>query len=171
MLITALIYISNKDVLIAQNICLSIGFIIVLFFFCKYFKEVVQCILKPKSNTVYCEDSDYFESDEFKEANEKARCESLEKEYSKTITKTPAKTLPKGWVWVDYNDGSGHLESPDGFRYFSYDMETAEYWDIDGNIQFMFGPEWRNPYPMAMPYEEYKQFAENAIIKGGYIDG
>lgn len=41
--------------------------------------------------------------------------------------RTPAENLPSGWQWVKYNDGSGHLESPDGQDYFSYDWTTGEY--------------------------------------------
>ena len=33
----------------------------------------------------------------------------------------------KNWVWKDYDDLSGHLESPDGKSYFSYDWTTKEY--------------------------------------------
>lgn len=34
----------------------------------------------------------------------------------------PAKALPEGWTWIEYDDGSGHLEAPDGTHYFSYDL-------------------------------------------------
>lgn len=33
----------------------------------------------------------------------------------------PAKTLPKGWTWHGYNDGSGSLQSPSGDSFFRYD--------------------------------------------------
>lgn len=33
----------------------------------------------------------------------------------------------KNWIWKDYDDLSGHLESPDGKSYFSYDWTTKEY--------------------------------------------
>lgn len=38
-----------------------------------------------------------------------------------------AETLPEGWIWTHYDDKSGHLESPNGDEYFSYDMITGEY--------------------------------------------
>lgn len=38
-----------------------------------------------------------------------------------------AKSLPKGWKWIEYNDGSGHLNSPDDENYFFYDLQTKEY--------------------------------------------
>lgn len=33
----------------------------------------------------------------------------------------------KNWIWKDYDDLSGQLESPDGKSYFSYDWTTKEY--------------------------------------------
>ena len=50
---------------------------------------------------------------------------------------TPAKTLPTGWVWVRYDDGSGHLESPDGKSWFSFDLDTNEYKGLDGHWMLM----------------------------------
>ncbi len=39
----------------------------------------------------------------------------------------PCKKLGEGWFWHKYDDGSGHLESPDGKEYMSYDLCTNEY--------------------------------------------
>ena len=33
----------------------------------------------------------------------------------------------EGWHWYKYDDGSGHLESPDKEEYMSYDLSTNEY--------------------------------------------
>lgn len=33
----------------------------------------------------------------------------------------------EGWHWYKYDDGSGHLESPDEEEYMSYDLSTNEY--------------------------------------------
>ena len=33
----------------------------------------------------------------------------------------PAATLPDGWFWHHWSDGSGHLVSPKGNSFFSYD--------------------------------------------------
>lgn len=41
-----------------------------------------------------------------------------------------AEALPEGWMWVEYYDGSGHLESPEGSEYSSYDMH------FDGKIEY-----------------------------------
>ena len=49
-----------------------------------------------------------------------------------------AKSLPDGWYWVKYNDGSGCLESPQGDSYFSHEAHSEfgwfqiEYKDLDG---------------------------------------
>lgn len=42
----------------------------------------------------------------------------------------PAETLPEGWHWTHYDDGSGHLESPVGTSFFSYDRApySSEGW-------------------------------------------
>lgn len=39
----------------------------------------------------------------------------------------PASGLPKGWIWQEYDDGSGSLKSPGGYSYYSYDLQTQEY--------------------------------------------
>lgn len=44
-----------------------------------------------------------------------------------TLKVVPAKTLPKGWCWFQYNDGSGYIKGPDGKMFFDYDQETGEY--------------------------------------------
>lgn len=38
-----------------------------------------------------------------------------------------ASGLPKGWVWREYDDGSGSLRSPSENSYYSYDLQTQEY--------------------------------------------
>lgn len=44
-----------------------------------------------------------------------------------TLKVVPAKTLPKGWCWFQYNDGSGYLKGPEGKMFFDYDQQTGEY--------------------------------------------
>ena len=39
----------------------------------------------------------------------------------------PAAELPEGWTWNEFDDGSGSLKSPSGYRYYSYDLQTQEY--------------------------------------------
>ena len=71
----------------------------------------------------------------------------------------PAQTLPDGWVWREFDDGSGNLFSPEGIQYFSYDLATKEYRSpVDGHWTFMDG------YPYAtVSFEEFKKFAEEYI--------
>lgn len=47
----------------------------------------------------------------------------------------PCKTIP-GWEWICHEDGSGHLRSPAGDQYCSYDMNpitgVVEYKELNG---------------------------------------
>lgn len=43
---------------------------------------------------------------------------------------SPAENLPKGWEWKDLGDGSGHLNSPEGKKFFFYDF--APYANLGG---------------------------------------
>ena len=70
---------------------------------------------------------------------------------------TPSANLPDGWVWVDYWDGSGSLNSPDGKHYFSYDLHTGEYHQCD-NEEWRY---WGLPMFLAM----FKDFAEKEMLK------
>jgi len=72
--------------------------------------------------------------------------------------KKQAERLPIGWIWTDYYDGSGHLESPDGKEYFSYDLFTGEY-DMYHDRKWRF---WKN-YPDTMSLSEFKEFAEEEL--------
>ena len=69
---------------------------------------------------------------------------------------TPAKTLPTGWVWVRYDDGSGHLESPDGKGWFSFDLDTNEYKGLDGCWELM-------DKSKGAIFEEFVKHAEGAM--------
>lgn len=71
-------------------------------------KNLYDEVSKEKENLEYEEvyDDDYYEDD---------------------AIDIPCKKLGDGWFWHKYNDGSGHLESPDGKEYMSYDLQTNEY--------------------------------------------
>ena len=43
----------------------------------------------------------------------------VDEEFKRTVT--PAAALPDGWNWVDWTDGSGHLEGPNRENLFDYD--------------------------------------------------
>lgn len=45
----------------------------------------------------------------------------------------PAEKLGEGWVWMKFDDGSGHLISPSGKEYMSYDLQTNEYEETNGS--------------------------------------
>lgn len=83
---------------------------------------------------------------------------NLPPEYSK------AESLPEGWSWVNHKDGSGHLESPDGKAYFSYDEAPyyphgIEYKETkDGT----YGPYWGS-------IDDFKGYAEK-IVERRYIE-
>lgn len=70
-------------------------------------------------------DADIYISNE----EEPDSCYLQTEEYDEDITPkvVPAKTLPKGWCWFQYNDGSGYLKGPDGKMFFDYDQQTGEY--------------------------------------------
>lgn len=60
----------------------------------------------------------------------------LEDDYDDMKAKiVPCKKLGEGWFWHKYNDGSGHLESPEGKEYMSYDLCTNEYM-VDNNSKY-----------------------------------
>lgn len=68
-----------------------------------------------------------------------------------------ANTLPAGWVWIDFYDGSGHLESPKGESFYHYDVTS-----YPGNV------EWRKTANNAWnifwdKLSEFKNFAENSM--------
>ncbi len=50
-----------------------------------------------------------------------------------------AKGLPVGWRWVCYQDGSGHLEGPNGESRFSYDRNTS--FAASGGIEYEKTPD------------------------------
>jgi hypothetical protein len=63
-----------------------------------------------------------------------------------------AADLPAGWVWVINEDQSGHLQSPDGKTYFSFDWATGEY----------------QPDPAT---HRWDRFVVEDFIRGGYSIG
>ncbi|MDT2525103.1 hypothetical protein P7D73_18020 [Enterococcus raffinosus] len=50
--------------------------------------------------------------------------DSLEPNYDDLGEKYKAQTLPEGWNWTQYGDGSGSLESPEGEKFGIYDMNS-----------------------------------------------
>ncbi|MDR6156678.1 hypothetical protein QF023_000194 [Chryseobacterium sp. SLBN-27] len=72
----------------------------------------------------------------------------------------PASSLPDGWTWNDYDDGSGSLKSPSGHRYYSYDLQTQEYTLPYGRR------EWtgmRDFYDAPKSLNEFKSYVESDL--------
>lgn len=71
---------------------------------------------------------------------------------------TQAGLLPEGWNWVDYGDGSGHLEEPDGKKWFLYDLHHDAY------VEFRRDEDctWRS-YPGR--FDDFKYKAEMTILE------
>ena len=78
--------------------------------------------------------------------------------------KSPAATLPEGWEWVDYDDGSGSLRAPDGKHYFSYDLHTS--YTPMGGIEYMETNDWTAFYGSL---SDFKMHAEN-VVSEKYLD-
>lgn len=83
------------------------------------------------------------------------------------IKETQAENLPEGWVWQQYDDGSGHLKSPDGTDYFSYDWTTGEYKTTreDKHYDFFLDENYLTGGYSIGSFIEFKKFAEKWIDK------
>lgn len=72
----------------------------------------------------------------------------------------PASGLPEGWIWREYDDGSGSLKSPTGNIYYSYDLQTQEYKSSS------FGNGWtdmKDLYDRPKSLNEFKTYVENDL--------
>lgn len=69
-----------------------------------------------------------------------------------------ARTLPVGWIWVMYPDGSGHIQDPEGNEIYSYDLATGEYRD-----EVLSQWHFHEDYPGPMRLEEFQEFAEREV--------
>ena len=66
------------------------------------------------------------------------------------------------WTWIHYSDGSGHVRSPNGKKYFVYEWDTKEYrvtpasrWEIYIDV---YDPSDKNK-----TFDDFKKFAEQEI--------
>jgi hypothetical protein len=71
-----------------------------------------------------------------------------------------ASDLPEGWMWNDYDDGSGSLRSPDGHSYYSYDLQTQEYRSPYGNNEWI---SMKDFYDVPKSLDEFKSDAEKDL--------
>lgn len=78
-----------------------------------------------------------------------------------SVSNKKAMLLDDGWNWVEYDDGSGHLENPEGKSVISFDYATQEYRDVHGEWKFM------NNYPDSTPWDQFKTNMENLIVVEG----
>ena len=78
-----------------------------------------------------------------------------------SVSNKRAMLLDDGWNWIEYDDGSGHLENPNGKSVISFDYETQEYRDVHGEWKFM------NNYPDSTPWNQFKTDVENLIVSEG----
>lgn len=74
-----------------------------------------------------------------------------------------ASTLPDGWKWVHYADASGHLESPDGKGYFSYDWSTGDYKITENSSYDIFLDDNDGTEYSIGSFDEFKNYAEEWI--------
>lgn len=72
-----------------------------------------------------------------------------------------AALLEEGWVWIDYDDSSGRLESPNGEEYVMYDFCTQEYKYANQKWRFM------DEYPDRTSFYQFKTIMENEVLKRG----
>lgn len=87
-----------------------------------------------------------------------------EKEFIPKIKQ--AESLPKGWVWKMYDDGSGNLESPDGKTYFDYDWTTGEYKVTpDKQYDFFMVENYETGGYSIGGFDKFKEYAEDYINK------
>lgn len=76
---------------------------------------------------------------------------------------TPATNLPEGWTWRDYDDGSGSLKSPNGYSYYSYDLQTQEYRLPTFNNRWT---DMKDVYDRPKSLNEFKIYAEKSLKEG-----
>lgn len=74
--------------------------------------------------------------------------------YQDELTIIPVPSLPEGWEWRMYDDGSGSLYSPEGKQIITYDFSTSEYRDLRYSYD-----DWRGKWQFfdGYPYETQSQ--------------
>lgn len=76
-------------------------------------------------------------------------------------TRMPATSLPDGWHWVDYGDGSGSLRTPEDAPCFSYDMCTN--YAFQGGIEYDTSDNSSSVFYGTL--QEFKSHAEGLVNK------
>ena len=70
----------------------------------------------------------------------------------------PAQTLEKGWVWHQFNDGSGSLHSPNDEKYYAYDMSSNP-----GSIEYKESENSSWNLISKLDLDDFRIHAENVI--------
>lgn len=97
-------------------------------------REKVLSFISEIENHINWNEVSKLLSDEVLKEKENIKSDNFDDIQEKII---PAKKLGKGWNWHKYDDGSGHLESPDGKEYMLYDLCTNEYQEtINSSYEF-----------------------------------
>jgi len=75
-------------------------------------------------------------------------------QYRDQLTIVPVPSLPEGWEWRMYDDGSGGLYSPEDKEIITYDFATSEYRDLRYSYD-----DWRGKWSFlsGYPYETQSQ--------------
>lgn len=84
---------------------------------------------------------------------------------SEYCTKTQATALPEGWVWHCWDNGSGHLQAPNGHGYFFYDCIP---YANAGEIEYYKFEHFKGYWTFEGSLEDFKKYAE-AFIKHSII--
>lgn len=78
--------------------------------------------------------------------------------------KIRANKLPEGWYWIIYDDASGHLESPTGVSYFSFDWNTCEYM-INEDDEHYHVFDYVDKFGEELTFKDFMNYAEEYMSK------
>lgn len=74
----------------------------------------------------------------------------------------PSSTLPDGWRWEFFSDGSGILRNPEGEACVGYDLDTGEIWNRWEN-KYHFWSDYPMPLNISDAVREGEETARNNI--------
>lgn len=127
----------------------------------KQFREKIRridyCSIPAGSTVTLCASIDDDEAFEESVEDDFFSCEEPPEEAT-VIEK--AVGLPEEWIWTHYEDGSGHLNSPSGIQFFSYDLMTQEYSFCNG-FHYSFMEDYE--YGIITHLNEFTAFAEKKM--------
>lgn len=77
-----------------------------------------------------------------------------------SFVKAPSASLPDGWEWHCWGDGSGSLQAPDGRSFFRYDCIP---YANSGEIEYYRDESSSSYWTFVGNLESFKKFAEERI--------